>query len=270
MTTIINETAVVITPVSVSAAATKDDAVGVTEANAVRLIETLVSDKANWEQTAFKTSNDMLYSLLQRCYGYYVTMSQDDIDGKAARDGLKAYIKKHSISFKDSTHNITKIVKCVFGADRRRVSAYSIALRSAYAANTKPLEVVDFIIKNGGVEEIRLAKSKTALTQQQKIAHAKSSISDKVLFKVKSPELTQGLDTSKVGEKVVLIATQGADGELSINALISSEAASKAALAAYYSKVRKELIEAKKTDEAKHPQQAATEAVNAAVDKLAA
>ena len=39
---------------------------GVTKKNAFKLIETLVADKANWEQTAFKTSNDMLYSLLQR------------------------------------------------------------------------------------------------------------------------------------------------------------------------------------------------------------
>ena len=98
-------------------------------------------------------------------------MCEDTADGKAAREALIEYVAKKNFQFKKSTHNITKIVKCVFGADRRRVSAYSIALRTAHTQKVSPLDVVQFIIENGGVEEIRLAKSPTALTQKEKIVN---------------------------------------------------------------------------------------------------
>ena len=254
---------------SAKIAVTKNNS-NVTKKNALKLIETLVADKANWEQTAFKTSNDMLYSLLQRCYGYYLTMCEDTADGKAAREGLFEYVAKKNFQFKKSTHNITKIVKCVFGADRRRVSAYSIALRSAYAQKVSPLNIVQFIIENGGVEEIRLAKSPTALTQKEKIELATQTVTANVLGKIKSAELSLALDNSKIGQQIVLIATQGADGELAINAIVGSEAALNAALAAQYSATKKATAETAKAETAKQPQQAAADAVNAAAVKLAA
>jgi hypothetical protein len=268
MTTFNNEAATVNAPVATLAANT--DTVGVTKTQAFNLIETLVEDKANWEQTAFKTSNDMLYSLLQRCYGYYLTMCEDSADGKAAREALNDYVSKHNLQFKKSTHNITKIVKCVFGADRRRVSAYSIALRSAHAQKVSPLDIVQFIMDNGGVEEIRLAKSPTALTQKEKIELATQTVTQNVLGKIKSAELSLVLDNSKIGQQIVLIATQGADGELAINAIVGSEAALNAALAAQYSATKKATAETAKAETAKQPQQAAADAVNAAAVKLAA
>ena len=268
MTNFITETTTANVPATVSAAAT--DTVDVTKAQALNLIETLVADKANWEQTAYKTSNDLLYSLLQRCYGYYVVMCENSPAGKAAREALKEYIAKHNYAFKDSTHNITKIVKCVFGADRRRVSAYSIALRTAYANDVKLHNIVSFIIENGGVEEIRLAKSKTALTQAQKVERASASVASTVLFNFKSAEVTKTLDVSNVGKQIVLIATQGADGELAINAVINSEAAAKAALVAYYSATKKAAVAAETAEVSKQPQQAAAEAVESAAVQLAA
>ena len=159
MTTFINETIALNIPTTVSAAnidaacaaapaiapTSNFDGLDVTKARALNFLENLVEEKTNWEVTAFKTSNDMLYSLLQRCYGFYMSMCEESADGKAAREALIEYVAKKNFQFKKSTHNITKIVKCVFGADRRRVSAYSIALRSAYAQKVSPINIVQFI-----------------------------------------------------------------------------------------------------------------------------
>jgi hypothetical protein len=271
MTNIINENTVVnATQNSTASISTSTDVTGVTKEQALNLIETLVTDKAYWEQNAFKTSNDLLYSLLQRCYGYYVTMCDDNADGQAARDALNEYIVKNKFEFKKSTHNITKIVKCVFGADRRRVSAYSIALRTAFTNKIKPFDVVQFIIDNGGVEEIRLAKSTTALSPAEKIERASASVSATVLFKFKSNDVSMSLDTSNIGKQIVLIATQGANGEVCINAVINNETAVKTALIACYGASKKSNTAAAKIEASKLPQQAAAEAVEAAVEKLAA
>ena len=38
------------------------------------LLEQLVVEREVWEQTLYRTSNDQLYGLIQRCYGLYKAM----------------------------------------------------------------------------------------------------------------------------------------------------------------------------------------------------
>lgn len=284
MTPTINETIALNIPATVSAATidaasaispavepkSNFDGMDLTKARALNFLETLVEEKGNWELTAYKSSNDQLYSLLQRCYGYYIMMCEDSNNGKSAREALKQYIENKKLSFKDSTHNITKIVKCVFGADRRRVSAYSIALRTAYANDIKPVDIAQYIYDNGGVEEIRLARSSTALTQQEKIERATAIVTSNELMTIKSADFSKLLDASNIEKQIVLIATQAANGELVINAVINNQTAAKAALVAYYGMTKKSAESAVKVENAKQPQKAAAEAVDAAVEKLAA
>ena len=65
----------------------------------------------------------------------------------------------HSIAVNKNSHTLIKIVKCVFGTNKRRVSAYSIVLRTALFNKVKSADIADFVRNNGGVEEIRLAKN---------------------------------------------------------------------------------------------------------------
>jgi hypothetical protein len=80
----------------------------------------------------------------------------------------------HNVAVNKKSHTLHKIVKCVFGADRRRVSAYSIVLRTANVNKIKSADIADFIRNNGGVEEIRLAKNGNALSAKQKAEVAKN------------------------------------------------------------------------------------------------
>jgi hypothetical protein len=201
-------------------------------------IEQLVLEREVWQENAFRTSNEQLYQLLQKCYAMYKAMEGGSAEAKALRDGLKDYINVKGYSFK-STHSLTKIVKCVFGADRRRVSAYSIVLRSALSKNISIMDVADFIRDAGGVEEIRLAKSPNAMSVKQKAAVATSTVAYKEVAVLSSTALG-GLmnDAGKIGTNTVLIGTWQSDGSVVVRAVVESQTVLTAALASYYSSVK--------------------------------
>ena len=206
-------------------------------------IEQLALEAEVWHNTAFKTSNDQLYGLLAKCYGVYLAMSGDSDEAKALRKGLTDHINTKGYSFGKGSHTINKIVKCVFGFDRRRVSAYGIVLRTALANKVALADVPDFIRNSGGVEEIRLAKSPTAMSPKQKALVASSCVTVNDLGIVSSPEISAKLDAGKVGTNTVLIGTWQADGSIAVRAVVESDTALNAALASYYS-TNKEKIQA--------------------------
>jgi len=195
----------------------------------------LIIEQEVWADTAFKTSNDMLYALLAKCYAKYEEMCVGDTNSLILRDQLNTYIKLHNIAVNKNSHTLIKIVKCVFGTNKRRVSAYSIVLRTALFNKVKSTELADFVRNNGGVEEIRLAKNGNALSAKQKAEVAKSAVATAALAEFTSEEIAQQLDAANIGEQIVFVATQQADGKFVVNAVSNSTTAVNAALAAYYS-----------------------------------
>lgn len=209
-------------------------------ASAYKELEAIAVAKDTWEATAYRTSNDQLYALLQRCYGLYKLMCCDGESAKQLVVDVDKYLADKGYKVASSSHTLAKIVKAVFGVDRRRVSAYSIALRAALAANVDVVNIPQYIRNSGGVEELRLAKSANAKTSKEKAALAKASVNSNVLLAVDLGLAPETLDTAKVGTQHVLIVTQRADGAFDVNALVSSTAAVNAALAAYYSQSKRD------------------------------
>lgn len=202
-------------------------------------IENLVAQREQWEQNAFRTSNEQLYALLQSCYSLYKSMEGTDAGAKEMRDQLKAYIDSKGYTFKKTTHTIAKLIKCVFGVeDRRLISTYTRVLRFALSLNTGVLEVVDLIRNEGGIEEIRLMKSPTALTTKQKAQVASNSVTARSLGSVSSDVLGTMLDAGKVGTNTLLIGTWQADGSIVVRAVVESDTAMNAALASQYSVIK--------------------------------
>lgn len=198
-------------------------------------IEQLVSDRVKWEQGALRTSNEQLYALLAKCYAMYFELSDKTAGAKALRAELEEFISQQGYRFLESTHLITKIVKCVFGVDRRRVSTYSLVLREVLAQKLTADAVAGFIASNGGVEEIRRSKSKTAKTPKQKAELGKQAVGDNELAVVSSDKITQSLNVENVGSNLIAIVTQQADGSLIVRQLIKSQSVLNAALASVYS-----------------------------------
>ena len=230
-------------------------------------IEQLVNEREAWEQTAYRTSNDMLYALLQKCFVLYKAMGTDSAEAKTLREALNSYIALKAYKFSKSTHTLTKIVKCVFGADRRRASTYSITLRSALANNIQALDVAAFIRDNGGVEEIRLAKAPNAMTVKQKAAAATSAVSESSLGVFSSPQLSSMLDGGKIGTNTLLIGTWQADGSVLIRTVVESDGALNAALASYFTGVKKAAKATQQETQAANDEVVKADAVQQAVSE---
>ena len=198
-------------------------------------IEQLISEREVWERTVLRTCNQQLYELLSKCYALYFEMVGKTAEAVAMRTALNSVIQAKSYRFTQGTHTLTKIVKCVFGVDRRRVSAYSLVLREALKQDLKSIDIPNFIERNGGVEEVRRSKSTTATTPKQKAEMGKQAIGNQELAVVSSDKIAEHIDIAKADNDMVAIVTQQADGRLVVRALVNSQTVLNAALAAVYS-----------------------------------
>ena len=61
-------------------------------------IEQLVIERQVWENTVYRTSNDMLYGLLQKCYALYKRMEGMGAEAVTLRENLTSYINLKGIA----------------------------------------------------------------------------------------------------------------------------------------------------------------------------
>jgi hypothetical protein len=227
--------------------------------------EQLAVEREAWENTVYRTSNDQLYALLQKCYQTYQAMTGTEDEASALRKGLNDYINTKGYKFNTGTHTLVKIVKCVFGADRRRVSAYGIVLRTALAKKISAVDLPQFIRAQGGVEEIRLAKAPNAMTAKQKAAKAAEAVQTENMGVFASESLGSKLDAGNIGKSVVLIGTWQADGSVIVRSVVENDSAVNAALACHFSANKSEVKEAATQKQAANDEQVKQDAISQAV-----
>lgn len=218
---------------------------GVNEA--IFTLERLETERETWETKELAASRNRLYSLLTDCYSYYLSMKTDN---RAAvreqfKKGLETFITVRKYTFTPTSHDINKIVKSVFGVERRRVSAYSLALRAALAGGAKdaqgkqqPVPAADlaaWLEQQGGVEEVRMGSKNAGMTVKERADVAKTALQSAVLMTLKADAKVMPFDTDDVDKMMVLVATYRPNGELDISAVVKNDTAVRAALAAYYS-----------------------------------
>ena len=196
-------------------------------------IDQLISERQHWENHELANLNETLYALLQHCYSLNNAMSGSDFTAKALRKGLANYIQQKGYQFKESSPLITKIVKCVFGVNRRRVNAYSSALRVAIAERVAVMNLPKFFKDKGGIEEVRRqATTGKARTMKDKVELGRAVLESNVLAKIQSDTLNKNFSNDSLEEGVVLLATREDDGSFAIRRVVQSNAAVKSALAA--------------------------------------
>ena len=203
--------------------------------NVMKTLDQLTHKREAWEQGSYRTATQQLYELLAGCYAFYKSMEGGTESAKAKRKALEDYCLFRGFTFRESTHSINRIVACVFGVDRRRVSAYATALRKALSNKVESKALVDYFVNAGGLEEVRANKSATALTAKDKAAIASQRIGIKNLGTLQCAELAQQLDAGKIGTNTVLLGTWNADGSIDVRAVVQSTGVLNAALASYYS-----------------------------------
>ena len=210
-------------------------------------IERLVVEREVWEDNAYRTSNEQLYGILDKCYKYYFLLkgSEGSDLAKKAKEDLELHINLKGYKFTETSHSLTKIIKCVFASDRRITSVYSLVLRVALSEQIKVDGVATFIKERGGVYEISKRKGE-AKAAVDKVAIAKSALADTVIAKVSSDAIAKELDRNFVGRDLVIVATQLADGELALKAITYNATAVGEALKAYYAE-NKDRVTVKQT-----------------------
>ncbi len=203
-------------------------------------------------------SHKRLYSLLTSCYQYYLDMktSPSREEREDLKKGLETFILTRGYKSRlDTTHDMNKVVKSVFGnIDRRRVSAYGLALRAALAAgpldgNRKATaisanELADWLGTQGGVEEVRLGCRNKGMTATQRADVAKAALGTSALTTLKLDPRSIAFDTNDADKMMVLVVTYRPTGELEVNAVVKSDAAVRAALASHYSANKDAVTEA--------------------------
>jgi hypothetical protein len=210
-------------------------------------LENMEQARISWERTELAASNKRLYSILSDAYSFYLGMkthSDKDVR-KGYANEMEQFIKTRAYTFMPSTHDMTKVVKCVFGVDRRRVSAYSIALREALRQGVTAVDLVTFIEQNGGVEQIRLGGTK-ALSVTKRAANAQQEVLGFDLGMLKFDPVLFAGNAEWVDQQVVIVATYLPTGEFQANAVIKHSGAVNSALAAYYSQQQSKQREADK------------------------
>lgn len=223
---------------SIQFTATKSVVSNDTKTTVAASIEQLSTERQLWEDTVLRTTNDQLYELLQRCYAFYKSMEGTSKEATTRRDELNAYIKDKGYKFLKSTHTLQKIVRCVFGSDRRRISTYGIALRSVLEKKIPTEKVAAFIRQCGGVEEMRLAKAPNGMSIKDKAQFAAAQIVNTNIGVARSAALSTQLDVGKVGTNAVVIATWQADGSLVLRTVVESDTVLNSALASHYNAIK--------------------------------
>ena len=200
-------------------------------------LQSLEAARFSWETTELAASNKRLYSILKNAYAYYLAMKLDSIKETRAQyaNDLAKFIEERGYVFTPSSHDMTRVVKCVFGTDRRRVSAYSIALREALRQNVSAEDLIAFIEQEGGVEQIRMGGTKP-LSISKRAAKVKSEIINTHLGMIKFDPMLFAADSDWIDQQVIIVATYQPSGEFQANAVVKHDSAVNAALAAHYSK----------------------------------
>ena len=231
------------------------------QASSVEQLKSLEIARISWETTELAQSNNRLYSILQHAYQFYLVMKQDvskDIR-KEKQAALDAFIEDrgYTNSFGATTHDMTRVIKCVFGVDRRRVSAYSIALREALRQEVGVKDLIVFLEQNGGVEQIRMGGTKP-LSATKRAELVKAEVSEAVISTVKFDAVVVKANADWVDKQVVFVATYLPTGEFEVNAVVRHDGAVNTALAAYYT-----IAQANKREELNKLKKAEAEAIAA-------
>lgn len=203
-----------------------------------KTLSDMEAKRLQWENTAYRTSNQQLYAVLADCLAYGASTSINE--ARQRNKELESFLKERGYLVKSDSPLLTRIVKAVFGnVDRRRISTYSLVLRSAQKEGVTAGGLAAWIERRGGIQEVKLSRSATYVSPKAKAERAKSTLSLLPTLAIAKDKLSQLADADFVGGECVLLAEQQADGSFHIKALTRGGTAVNAALAAVYSAQQK-------------------------------
>jgi hypothetical protein len=113
-------------------------------------------------------------------------------------------------------------VRFVFGSDRKRAHSYAYVLKAAISNNVNAKDLPNWIINEGGIEEVRrqMVQSETSKEKQKLLAIAKTQVLDEVRHASVMP-LAQIQFNGLTGDHALLLAKPLPDGKVDIVGTLS-------------------------------------------------
>jgi hypothetical protein len=182
-------------------------------------LNALYDARVVWENGVYKTSNDELYNLLDKCLVLFKELANE----RSLIKELNELLEARGAKLTNGTSLATKIVRYVFdGCSAERSYTYARVLTVANAEKDDKVSMRSFVISRNGVEAIRKAPKDGSLSAAQK-AKSNADHAEKHYANAKAlaPSFTSndaGLhpNTEAANDFAVALVRKNNDGSLSI------------------------------------------------------
>lgn len=181
----------------------------------VQQLDVLSACRDQWEKTDYKKANEGLYALLADCLNVFnarfVKGSEDD--KKALRRSLMERLKANNVRVVATSTTLTMLARFVFNSDRKRAQGYGYVLAAAVSHGVEAAEFRAWVVKQGGIEEIKrlMVKKPEAIAKQQAVKAATATVNGEIELNTLQPLAHVGLNGLK-GKYVVLLAKPNVNG----------------------------------------------------------
>lgn len=229
------------------------------------VVNNLIAERKAWQEQDLTRSNERLYGILQSCYILFQSMNSIKTEAMAVKKGFLKFCEQQGWNFKENTHLMTKVVQCVFGDDRRRVSSYALALRAALENKVSNMDIPKYLRDAGGVEEVRRKRSPNHKTTKDKAAIGRAAMSGRILASFHSDILASNFQASEYDGAVILLSTRETDGSFAVRRLVQNGSAITAVLSGLASSVSKEELAKEPEKQAANDDQLRDSAIKQAV-----
>ncbi len=181
----------------------------------VQQLDVLSTRRDQWEKTDYKKANDGLYALLADCLeifnARFVKGSEDD--KKALRRSLMERLKANNVRVVATSTTLTMLARFVFNSDRKRAQGYGYVLAAAVSHGIESAEFPAWVLKQGGIEEIKrlMVKKPEAIAKQQAVKAAAEAVKGDLELNTLQPLAHVGL-TGLTGTYAVLLVKPSVNG----------------------------------------------------------
>ena len=181
----------------------------------VQQLDDLCSRRKDWEATDYKKANEGLYALLAECL--YVFQQRFKNAGDEAKVAFRAELKERltadGIRVVKTSPTLTMLARYVFNSDRKRAQGYGYVLAAADSHEVKAANFADWVVEQGGIEEIKrkVVMKPETLAKQQAVAAAAVAVKGELELNTLQPLAHVAVEGLK-GNYAVLLAKPNVEG----------------------------------------------------------
>jgi hypothetical protein len=191
----------------------------------VSQLDALTLTRQNWEETAYKKSNEHLYALLSDCLEVFQAkfVNGSKADQKTLRDEVTARLKADGVKAQKNSTTLTLFVRLVFGSDRKRAHGYSYVLTAAISHEVKAADLAQWITSEGGIEQNKrkMVQSAEAKARSEKMKNARETAESLIVEAAVNPLATVGIDGIHANARNIMLAVGTANGDFNVTYVLN-------------------------------------------------